>query len=160
MKRHFSSLKFTKNAVLTLAIILAFFPAGNLSAAGKKYYFYSAGTRLNHRTYSSYLNALKPFQKGFDESLKPGVTLKTLAATTLLKPHLTFDDLENLFKKKFYANPICFSQGPPGPAVPGRVFWTPLCWDVPYDGCYSCACQCGYVGFMWDPTTGLCGCNL
>ncbi|KKS88574.1 MAG: hypothetical protein UV62_C0005G0028 [Parcubacteria group bacterium GW2011_GWC1_43_11] len=147
--------KFIKCAVLILAIILLFFPFKNIQSA---YYSYSQPKFVpQYGSYARYFNALKPYQKGFEESLKPGKTIKDIA-TTLLKPNLTFNDLESLFKRKFSANPICFSQGGAYSFPPGRVFSAPLCYDDPEDGCSSCACQCGYVGYMWDPTTSLCGC--
>ncbi|MCX6813743.1 MAG: hypothetical protein NT078_00745 [Candidatus Azambacteria bacterium] len=158
MKHRVLSLKFIKNAVLILAIISVFFPIKNIFAASKNYYFYNpTNTYLQYQFYSSYLNALKPYKKGFDESLKPGITLNTLVLT-LLKSNLTFNDMEGLFKKKFSANPVCFSQGGSKTFPPGRVFSTPLCWDIDEDGCYSCACQCGYTGYIWDPQTSMCGC--
>jgi hypothetical protein len=150
--------KFFKNAVLMLIIILVVFTAKNALAAGKNSFFYNPISFFpTYGTYSQYLNALKPYQKGFDESLKPGKTLKDVA-TTLLKPNLTFNDLENLFKKQFSANPICFSQGGTPTFPPGRVFSASLCWDTHKNGCLSCACQCGYIGYIWDPTTSICGC--
>ncbi len=152
-------LKFVKNAVLLLVIISAFIPFKNTSA---NHFFYNQPRFVpqfvpQYGLYSQYLNALKPYKKGFDESLKTGVTLNTLALT-LLKPNLTFNDLENLFKTQFNANPICFTQGGIPTFPPGRSFPASSCFDTPKQGCQSCACQCGYTGYIWDPTTSICGC--
>src|SRR3989344_2348458 len=148
-------LKFIKNAVLLLIIILTFIPIKNVSA---RYSFrYNQPSFVSqYSLYSKYLNTLKPYEKGFDESLKTGVTINTLAKT-LLKPNLTFNDLENLFKITFTANPVCFAQGGVYTFPPGRSFPASLCWDTP-NYCQSCACRCGYIGYIWDPVTTICGC--
>lgn len=146
-------LKFIKNAVLLFIVISAFIPIKNVSA---RYLFNQPNFVPQYGLYPKYLNALKPYQKGFDESLKTGVTVNTLART-LLKPNLTFNDMENLFKTAFNANPICFAQGGAYTFPPGRSFPASLCWDTP-NYCQSCACRCGYIGYIWDPTTSICGC--
>ena len=146
--------KLLKNGWLILVFILIILPIKNASA----YSFHNQNyTLYQYSRYSLYLGALKPFKKAFNESLKPGVTLNILALT-LLKPNLTFNDMENLFKKQETGNPICFSQGGAKTFPPGRSFPAALCWDTYKSGCRSCACQCGYTGYMWDPTTGICGC--
>lgn len=159
-------LKAVKNAVLLLALVFVVFPVKN-TLAGNQYFpspygkysllFNQAKLFSPQLLSAQYLNALKPFQKGFSESLKPGITLNTVALT-LLKPNLTFNDMESLFKKQETSNPICFSQGGARTFPPGRVFSAPLCWDTGEAGCSSCACQCGYTGYIWDPATSLCGC--
>ena len=154
MRNKFLFLKLFKSGWLILAFILIILPLKNASA---KYSFNQPSFVPQYDLYSKYLNALKPYQKGFGESLKTGVKINTLAKT-LLKPNLTFNDLENLFKTQFSANPICFSQGGAYSFPPGRVFSASSCWDTPKQGCRSCACRCGYVGYIWDPTTSLCGC--
>lgn len=147
-------LKFIKNAVLVLIVISALDP---FKSALANYFFNQPNFVPRYGLYSKYLNGLRPYQKGFEESLKRGVTIN-IVAKTLLKPNLTFNDLENLFKTTFNANPVCFSQGGLQTFPPGRSFPASSCFDTVKQGCQSCACQCGYVGYIWDPTTSICGC--
>lgn len=127
------------------------------------FYLYSEAQAKNQlfssppKTKQNYFFSLAPFKKSFSESLKPEFNLKDLAQV-LTFPIQTFQNTERLFRKQFNANPVCFSQGGAPSFPPGRSFPAALCYDTPKQGCNSCACRCGYVGYIWDPITSICGC--